>query len=255
MTFAEMVVAHRKKMQLSREEFAEKCSLPIELIAYLEEPEVAQEQLIIRCAAALGMKRGVFTGEEAPEPTLAEKREAAIAAARFPKMRAFFIDGYCGSAPDKAIALFGSEKVSLAERNLILHLSTTSLYQFCDHCTSSFGFDGYLFRLHDALFTRYEKQVASLAIPDEEKQDLVDTARNSVFACDTMENIAIRIAEPFADEFEAKLAKGTQEYATDLSLPFRWDFDAELMKIKVLDKSNAVIREIRLLSVDERKKG
>ena len=38
MTLAEMIIANREKLGLSRKEFAETCSLPVELISYIEEP-------------------------------------------------------------------------------------------------------------------------------------------------------------------------------------------------------------------------
>ncbi len=254
MTLAEMIIANREKLGLSRKEFAETCSLPVELISYIEEPQRLEEQLIEQCAGALDMKVPVFTGEEQPEPTFEEKLAATIAAARFPKIRRFFLAPETCRTPEHAVSLFGEERVSLAERNLILHLSTSALYQFCDTASSHFKFDEYLFKLHTELFTRYEQQVAKLEIPDEEKQDTIDTARNSVFACDTMENIAIRVVEPFADELEAKLDEGLSGLEEDLALPLIWECDEELMQIRILDADGGVKNEIKLLKVKEREK-
>ncbi|MBN1308002.1 MAG: hypothetical protein JXA18_08805, partial [Chitinispirillaceae bacterium] len=193
MTFAEMITANREKLKVSREEFADRCGIPVELITYLEEPQQSENRLISRCAAALGMKVAVFKGEELPEPTDEEKLSVTLAAARFPKIRRFLLDPAQCMQPKKALALFTGERVSLIERNLILHLSTNALYRFCETNTSHFKFDEYLFKLHSALFTRYEQEARKLQIPEEEKQERIDTARNNIFACDTMESIAIRI--------------------------------------------------------------
>ena len=254
MTLAEMIIVNREKLGLSRKEFAEKCSLPVELINFIEEPQRIEEQLIEQCANALEMKVAVFRGEEQPELTFEEKHAATIAAARFPKIRRYLLSSETCRNPEHAVTLFGDERVSLAERNLILNLSTNALYHFCDTAHSHFKFDEYLFKLHTELFIRYEQQVAKLQIPDEEKQDAIDTARNSVFACDTMENIAIRVVEPFADELEAKLDEGLAGLEEDLDLPLIWECDEELMQLRILDTDGGVKNEIKLLKVKEREK-
>jgi hypothetical protein len=254
MTFTEMIAANREKLGLSRKDFADKCSIPVELISYLEDPKLCEERLINQCAAALGMKPAVFRGEELPEPTYQEKLSGTLAAARFPRIRRFLVDPAQCLQPEKALALFDQERVSLAERNLILFLSTNALYRFCETNSSHFKFDEYLFKLHSTLFTRYEQEANRLPIPDEEKQDLIDTARKNVFACDTMENIAIRVVEPFAEELEEKLEKQQLDFNEDLDLPLRWDFDDELMKIRILRGDNSLKTEIKLLTVKEREK-
>jgi transcriptional regulator with XRE-family HTH domain len=255
MTFAEMIAANCEKLKMSRREFADRCGIPVELISYIEEPEKSEQRLIDQCAAALGMKVEVFKGEELPEPTFEEKLSGSLAAARFPNIRGFLLDAAQCVQPKNALPLFAEERVSLAERNLILHLSTNALYRFCETNCSHFKFEEYLFKLHSALFTRFEQEAKKLQIPDEEKQDLIDTARNNVFACDTMENIAIRIVEPFADELEEKLGKRESDFGVDLDFPFRWDYDGELMKIGILGADSKPKREIKLLTVKERGKG
>lgn len=254
MTFAEMIAVNREKLGISKQDFAKKCGIPVELVAYLEDPVVTTERLINQCAAALGVKAEVFMGEEEPELSFKEKVDSAMASARFPNIRRFLIDPQQCLQPEKVVALFAGEKVSMAERNLMLYLSTTALYSFCDTNSSSFAFDEYLFKLHSALFTRCEQDVLKLDIPEEEKQDRIDQARNNVFSCDSMENIAIRVVEPFAEELEKRLPTDIEHFAGDLALPLRWDIDDELMKIKIIAHDGSVKDEIKLLSVKEREK-
>lgn len=254
MTFAEMIAFNREKLGLSKLDFAKKCGLPVELLSYLEDPEGSAERFIGQCAAALEMKVEVFTGLEEAELSLVEKMEELISAARFPNIRQFLLDPDQCVDPEKALSLFSGNKVSMAERNLMLYLSTTALYQFCDSNTSAFGFDEYLFKLHNTLFERCEKEIAKLTIPEEEKTDRIDQARQSVFACDSMENIAIRIVEPFAEELEKRLPSEQERFSEDLSLPLKWDIDDELMKIHILNPDGSVKDEIKLLSVKEREK-
>ncbi len=249
-----MIDKYCRKSGLDRKSFADKCGISFELIQYLENPQKTEEMLIERCAAAFGMKVSVFKGEEEPEPTFEEKLSDTIAAARFPKIRSFLLDPSCCSDPAKAISLFAKERVSLAEKNLILYLSTNALYRFCETNCSFFGFDRYLFKLHTSLFERYLQETEKRQIPEEEKAELINIARNNVFACDTMENIAIRIAEPFAEELEEKIKNQNRDFYEDLEFPFRWEFDEELMKIRILAMDGALRHEIKLLTVKERTK-
>lgn len=253
MTFVEMIAHHCDHLSMTRQQFADKCDIPIELLEYLDDPESAENQLINRCAVALNMKVEVFRGEEKPEPTFDEKYNSCIKAARFPEIRSYLLDPQQCRSTEKALSQFGEEKVSIIERNLILHLSTNALYRFCETNSSTFKFDDYLFKLHNALFLRFEKSINALKLSDEEKQDRLATARNNVFACDSMENIAIRVAEPFAEELEMRLKKGEGDFDEDLDLPLRWDLDDELMKIMLLDITGALKREIKLLAVKGQK--
>jgi hypothetical protein len=254
MTFAEMIAFNRERLGLSHQDFAEKCGIPVELLSYIDDPARAEERLIVQCANALGIKVTIFTGEEKPEPTYEELLESTLNAARYPGIRKFLIDSSQCSEPKKIFALFGEEKVSIAERNLILHFSTNALYHFCNTSSSLFKFDEYLFKLHSPLFTKYEQEMRKSELPEEEKNDRIDTARKNVFACDSMENIAIRIAEPFADELEAKLRSSKEDYGDELELPLRWDFNEELMKIRILGADGACRSEIKLLTVREQEK-
>jgi len=253
MTFIEMIDAQCDRIGLSRKEMAEKCGISLDLFQYLEDPEVMQERLVARCAAALGIKVAIFTGDEVLEPTVQEKRAASLSAAKFPKIRAFFMDPARCVNPEKVVALFGEEGISPAEKHLILELLTNALYRFCDTNCSGFHFDEYLFRMHSDLFVNYSREVGGMQISDEDKRALMDTARFTVFACDTMKNIAGRIVKPFAEEFEEKLANGVDDFDEDLTLPFRWDFNDEQMKLLILDGAGTVTREIRLPALEEKR--
>lgn len=254
MTFVDMIIKNCERSGLGRTEFAQKCNLSLELIRYLEDPAAVEAELIEQCAEALQIKPAVFKGEEEPELSRTEKHAAALANARFPNLRKFFTSPEQCMQPEKALDLFSENKITLIERNLILYLSTNALYHFCETNTSHFNFDEYLFKLHNALFTKYESEVAKIAIPDEEKVDRIDTARNNIFACDSMENIAIRIVEPFAEEIEQKLASNDSDYTADLDLPMLWDIDDELMKVTIYGRDNVVKSVVKLLSVKEREK-
>lgn len=254
MTFAEMVVLNRERFGLNRQEFANKCGIPVELVSYLEDPETSTERLITTCATALNLKVEVFMGIEEEEPEFDEKLVDAIDKARFPNIRHFLIDSPQCIQPEKAIALFGKDRVSVAERNLMLYLSTTALYYFCDTNHSSFAFDEYLFKLHGTLFSRLEKEIDGLALSEEEKQDRIDLARKNVFACDSMGNIAIRIVEPFAEELEKRLPNELDSFKEELDLPFRWDVDDELLKLKIIGHNGKEKDVINLLTVKEREK-
>ncbi|MBN1306416.1 MAG: hypothetical protein JXA18_00765, partial [Chitinispirillaceae bacterium] len=59
---------------------------------------------------------------------------------------------------------------------------------------------------------------------------------------------------PFAEELEEKLGTQKGDFGEDLDLPLRWDFDEELMKIKLLGSDSKVKCEIKLLTVKERPK-
>lgn len=252
MTFAEMIALNCDRLGLSRQEFADRCGLPSELLLYVEDPKRVEKQLIAKCAEALNIKIAVFTGEEKPEPTYEEQLEASLTSARYPGIRKFFINSCRCSEPKKTLALFGTENVSIVEKNLILHLSTSALYHFCDTNSSRFRFDEYLFKLHSPLFSKYEQKVKKSGLSKQEQNDRIDNARKNVFSCDSMENIAIRIAEPFAEELEEKLQNGNDDFGDELEFPLQWDFDDELMKLRVLGADGSCTSEIKLLSVRER---
>ena len=64
MTFAEMIAGNRERLGLSKQEFADKCGVSIELLSYIEDPKRNEERLIHQCAEALSMKVEVFTPDE-----------------------------------------------------------------------------------------------------------------------------------------------------------------------------------------------
>lgn len=155
--------------------------------------------------------------------------------------------------PEAACEFFEEKSVSLPEKNLLLYLSTTALYNFCDTDISAFSFDEYLFKLHDKLYAKFEKDLHSLSLSEEEKEEMLDAARSNVFACDTIQNIAIRVLNPFVYEFEEKLSKGNTDFHEDIEMPFKWDVDKELMRIRILNFDESLRDEINMLDVKERK--
>jgi hypothetical protein len=97
-----------------------------------------------------------------------------------------------------------------------------------------------------------EKELAGSAISAEEKEERLSNARGNVFACDSIENIAIRVVEPFAVEMEQKLAAGAYDFKDDLNLPFTWNIDETLMKIEIKGSDGLVRDTLKLLDVKKR---
>lgn len=253
MTFAEMLKSGRDAAGVSCEELAGRLSFPVEIVAYLEEPTSDAGKLVDLFASALGMTPETFRGETAPEPSEEEKVAAVAANAKYPNVRRFILDPARCADPRKALEMFGGEEFPLMERNIVLYLSTTALYSFCDTNSSSFGLDEYLFKLHGALFAAFEQELGQVDLPADEREERLDNARSNVFACDAIENIAIRILEPLAAELDQKLADGVGGYEDDLGMPFTWQIDDALMKLRFMDGNGRVIDEINLLDVRERR--
>lgn len=255
MTVAEMLKKNREAAGISLEDLAKKLSLPVDIIAYIEDPAAGEAKIVQLLAGGLGVTPEIFKGEIPPEPkkpTEEEKKAAAVKDARFPNIRQFILDPSRCENPEKALELFGNQRLSLAEKNVILYLSTTALYHFCSTNTSSFAFDEDLFKLHGPLLTKFEKELQGMNISSEEKEDRLGNARSNIFACDTMENIAIRVVEPFAVEMEEKLSKNIHDFKEDLDMPFLWSIDETLMKIDIKDENGAVKDQIKLLDVKEK---
>ncbi len=255
MVIFEMLRKHREKAGISQAELAKKLSVPADIISYLEDPAGNEERMIQLLAKALGMTPGEFKVEVPPEPdkpTEKEIKTVAVQKAKFPNIREFILDPVRCENPEKALELFREQELSLAEKNLILYLSTTALYHFCDTNTSSFGFDAYLFKLHGSLLARFDKELQGLPISAQEKEERLGNARTNIFACDSIENIAIRVLEPFAQEMEQKLSNGILDFDDDLDMPFTWGIDNELMKIEIKDSSGTIRDRIKLLDVKER---
>jgi transcriptional regulator with XRE-family HTH domain len=263
MTIAEMVTKQRERAGLSREELAKRLKIPAPLLAVIEEPSVPNEQAIELFASTLAVPVDVFTGRRAPEPTEQEKRtaaEAAAAAAKaemartaaYPAVRQFILDPSRCRNPDTARKLFGDQRFSLPERNVVLYLSTTALYHFCDTNTSSFSFDTYLFALHGSLLSRFQRQLDRQGITGEERERRLGAARSNIFVCDTMASIAIGVLDSFTAELEEKLQRGDEDFGEDLDLPLSWEIDETMMRIVFFDSKGEVKDEVNLLDVKER---
>ena len=255
MSVAKMLRKNREDKNITQEDLAKKLSVPVDIITFLEDPVSSEESIIGLLSKALDITPEVFKGEAPPEPQIPkeeEKKVEALKIAKFPKIREFILEPSRCENPGKAVELFGDQEFSLAERNVILYLSTTALYHFCDTNTSSFAFDEYLFKLHGKLLSDFEKGLQSLNLTDQEKEDRLGNARSNVFACDTMENIAIRVLGQFAAEMEQKLAGEIYDFDEDLSMPFLWGVNEDLMKIEIKEVNGNVKDEIKLLDVKEK---
>lgn len=255
MSVAEMLKKNREEKKITQEDLAKKLSVPVDIIAFLEDPVSSEESMIKFLARALEITPEVFKGEAPPEPEISKeekKKVESLRKAKFPKIREFILNPSRCENPDQALELFGDQELSLAERNVILYLSTTALYHFCDTNTSSFAFDEYLFKLHGKLLSAFEKSLQSLNLSAKEKEERLGNARSNVFACDTMENIAIRVLGQFAGEMEEKLVGEIYDFNEDLGMPFLWGVNEDLMKIEIKDEKGNVKDEVKLLDVKEK---
>ena len=255
MSVAEMLKKNREEKGVTQEELANKLSVPVDMVTFLEDPIGSEESMITLLASALDITPEVFKGEAPPEPEIPKEEKKKIEVlkkAKYPKIREFILDSSRCENPGKAMELFGDQELSLAERNVILYLSTTALYHFCDTNTSSFAFDEYLFKLHGKLLSDFEKGLQSLNLSAEEKEDRLGNARSNVFACDSMENIAIRTLGQFADEMEQKLTNEIYDFNDDLNMPFLWGVNETLMKVEIKDENGTIKDEIKLLDVKEK---
>ena len=255
MSVAEMLKKNREEKGITQEGLAKTLSVPVDVITFLEDPVGSEESIIALLASALDITPEVFKGEALPEPEIPKeekKRIEILKKAKYPKIREYILDSSRCENPDKAMELFGDQELSLAERNIILYLSTTALYHFCDTNTSSFAFDEYLFSLHGKLVSEFEKGLQRLNLSAEEREDWLGNARSNIFACDSMENIAIRSLDQFAEEMEQKLADEIDDFTEDINMPFLWGVNETLMKIEIKDKNGTVKDEIKLLDVKEK---
>ncbi len=257
MSLAEMLKKSRELKEVSKQDLAKALSIPTTIVSYLEEAEKFQDELISLLASALEIPVDVFKGEatlEPPEPTEEELKEAIVKKAKYPYIRAYILDPEICVNPEAAMKLFGDQELSLAEQNVILYLSTTALYHFCDTNYSSFAFDTYLFKLHGTLLKKFEEDLKHLSLSAEEREERLGNARANVFSCDTIENIAIHVFKQFAEEMEQKLAEEVHDFKEDLDLPMTWNVDDKLMKIEIVDSKGTIRDEIKLLDVKERNK-
>jgi len=255
MPLAEMLRKNREEKGMTHSDLAKKLSVPVDIIVYLEDTASGEKKLIELLSKALEITPQIFKGEvpfKPKEPTEEEKRTAAIKSATFPRIRQFILDPQKCENIQKAFELFGNQSLSLPEKNVILYLSTTALYHFCDTNTSNFAFDKYLFKLHGILLAEFEKGLEKMGLSSQEKEDRLGNARSNIFACDSIENIAIRVVDQFAEELEKKLAESICDFEEDLNLPFKWGINETLMKIEIKDKNGKIKDYIKLLDVKER---
>lgn len=254
MRIAEMVKANRESAGISKNEFAKRLGISLELIEYIENPEIDNPGAVELFASALGMSPAQFKGEKPEEPPPKEERRApAVKNARFPSVRAFILDPSRCLNPEVAIKIFGDDPFPLAERNVLLYLSTTALYHFCDTNVSSFAFDEYLFALHGKLLARFEQELQREGLSGSDAEERLNSARSNIFCCDRIENIAIMVFESFTAELEGKLTGNTIDFEEDLHMPFTWEIDDSLMKIVFKDDKGNVRDQIKLLDVKGRR--
>ena len=74
MSIAELLKKNREEAGMSPEDLAKKISVPLEVLAYLENPAAKEEDLIVYLAGALETTPEIFKGEKPPEPTEEEKK-------------------------------------------------------------------------------------------------------------------------------------------------------------------------------------
>jgi len=251
MSIAEMMRKNREESQMTLEQVADKLGVPEYLVKYLEDPSAPNPELEEVLAEALAISTREFRGE-VRRPTKEERQDAR---ATYPNLRKFLIDPERCENPAEARELFGDQPLSLPEHNLLLYLSTNALNFFCTTNRSSFEFDKYLFNMHASLLARLEKSLESSDLSAEQKEERRAAGQADVFACESMENIAVLICDRFAAEFEKKLTQGEHGYEEEVGLPFRWRADKELMRIDIRSTAGKVLDTICLLDVKTRKKG
>lgn len=254
-----MLLKNREAKGVSREKLAETLSIPVWIIEYFENPESSETKIIEILSSALDTTPRIFKGElpELPpkpkEPTKEEIKVAIVKKAKFPNIRKFLLDTERCENVEKAQELFMTEPLPLIEQNIILYLSTTALYHFCDTNSSDFAFDEYLFKLHTELFKKFKSQLQKTNLSPEAIQERLSVAESDIFACDTIENIAIRVVKDFAAELEDKLKDNIYDFEKDLELPFKWNIDEDLMRIEIKDQYDNVKDTIKLLDVKKKK--
>ncbi len=256
MPIAELLKKNREEKGLSQEDLAKSLSIPVDLVAFIEDPKESEAKIVEFFAAGMNITPEIFRGEVPLKPPEQEEEEIATTAvenAKYPNIRQFILNPERCENPEKAKKLFMKEELSLSEQNVILYLSTTALYHFCDTNYSSFAYDDYLFKLHGTLLKKFELELKRAGLSQDENEERLNNARSNIFGCDKVENIAIRVFSQFAGEMEEKLAGGVEDFNEDLDLPFTWSIDEDLMKIEIKDQKGNVKDEIKLLDVKERK--
>jgi hypothetical protein len=246
MNVSELLQDYRKTTKMTTTDLAKSLKIPLVVLSFLEDPAASEESLIAYCKSTLKIEPPCTP---VPQPIAAPSAPVLKMEARFPAIRAFLVAPERCQDPVRAVKMFDKEPFSLAERNLILYLSTTALYHFCNTNTSHFAFDEYLFALHASLLARFEKENVQQGGTIAEQEERLRAARSNIFACERMENIAILVAEKFMIELEAKLVRKETTFSEDMQAPFTWTIDETYMKIAIHEPGGALRDEIKLLDV------
>lgn len=227
---------NREAAGLTIDEIAQKTALSPMVIEFIEDPQRMEKEMITLFADALHMTPEQFKGEEPlkpPQPPVEEERAESVKKAKFPSLREFILDASLCEDNRRPLALLNNESFSLLEQEIVQYLAITALYHFCDTNTSSFAFDEYVFKLHQPLLAKFKKELESIPLsPDEKEQRRVE-AGNNIFACDSIENIAIAIRESFAQDLEKKLQNSIFDFEEELDIPFFWSFDEAAQDVAV----------------------
>ncbi len=252
MQFGEMLKMNMERSGKSSADVAAAAGIPEAVIEQLSNPTRVNEKTIELFAGAFGVTVEVFKGEKEPEPSFEEKRDEAIANAKYPTVRAFILNSERCRTPEEAVESMGPEAFSIAEQNLMLHFATGALCRFCDTEASDFAFDRYLFKLHDPLLQRLTKKPSFKALSPDEQEELLAEARTNVFACEKIENIAILILDQFTKELDERLGKNETGFYKELGFPFTWKIEPQRNRIVVCGPDGSVREEIELLEVKKK---
>jgi transcriptional regulator with XRE-family HTH domain len=263
MSIAEMLLKYRKNTGISQQKLAQKLSIPVEIIEFIENPSHKQDTIINYFTSVLGISPEEFRGNkplktEKPKPqdrpeqsevaksSHDELKENVLKNAKFPKIREFLIRTSQCSSQEKLLELFVNSDLSSAEKLVIHFMSTAALLHFCNTNSSSFSFDKYLFNLHTKLLANFEKELDKKQLSPEEREARLTSAKSNIFCCDTIDNIAVYIIGHFAKEMEEKLSKGSDDFIEELEMPFLWNIDDSFKNIEVLDKDGNMKKQIKL---------
>jgi transcriptional regulator with XRE-family HTH domain len=248
MSIATLLRQNREESQMTREQLADKLGVPEYLVKYLEEPDADNDELEKILAEGLGITLKEFRGE-VHRPTREELQDARATYAAF---RTYIIaPERCVNPPD-ARELLGDAPLSMAEQNLLVYMATIALYTFCDVNYSSFSFDEYVFGKHAMLLERLEKSLASSGASAQEKEERMVAGRANVFACESIENIAVAILDSFAAELEEKLVQGDLQFEKDIGMPFTWYADRDMKRIEIRGPEGEVRDTLKLVDAARR---
>ncbi len=252
MSLSQYLKRSRESSGISIEELSLRLNVPAALIRSIEEPDSIDDQAVELLAGALGITAQEFRGCK-PRINTEERIAATIKLAKYPAIRSYLVDSSRCENPRAAVELFGQNSYTLAEKNLILYLSTTALYHFCDTNTSTFSFDSYLYILHSKLLKRFEAGLETTRLSVGQKQERMRDAQSNIFCCAPMEDIAIYVLEDFASELEQKILAKDFSFEPELSMPLSWFIDEELMRIFIRDKNKKLLYTLNLLDVAGKK--